>query len=204
MIYWDGYHPKREIFSGLLLAGNGRYVAGVLDASYVDDNAYAVDNMLAYFAFKQAGRILNPTLYGVASSLKNSLMNILYNSSTGMFYAAYNSGSFNTSENLELLFMAAYFFIEENDLDSALDMIDAIEADYICVDVTNSVEGYKATITDSKIWYEGSYAVAMIYFKLGDLDKYKLIITSLNKLLNDDGSFRSGIIKDGVIISFGL
>lgn len=37
----------------------------------------------------------------------------------------------------------------------------------------------------------------MIYYKMGNMAKYNQITKSLNEMLNDDGSYRWGVIKNG-------
>jgi hypothetical protein len=180
-------------YDGLLLAGHG---VSNDEADYV----LSPDNILAYFAFKQAGVILNPTYLNVAISLSTAIkFRLLTTDSNGIevVFAGINTSGNNLAYNLEADVFGALFWVEENDTAKAQNLMTKIESQYIGVDSLNSVQAYKARFTDTKIWLEGSYAVALAYYKLGNTAKYGKITKELNKQLNDDGSFRFGMLKDG-------
>src|SRR3989337_3414989 len=59
MLIWLMNQRKPETHGGLLTGGKGRSDGTIFWQDYEDDTAYTVDNILAFFAFKQAGVILN-------------------------------------------------------------------------------------------------------------------------------------------------
>ncbi|MET0462295.1 MAG: DUF5977 domain-containing protein [Chitinophagaceae bacterium] len=186
-------------YENLLTAGRGRYVNDVFDEDYIDQSANTVDNILAFFAFKQAGVILNSIYLQVAERLSQAIRTKLYDNQNRKFHTAlFPNGGLNTGESLELYYLATLFFIETNDIPRATDMLDIhVEYDYQIVDTSNGVTAYKANKNDTGVYYEGSYAVAMCYYKLNNTVKYSQLTKQLNKLLNEDGSYRFGTIKDG-------
>lgn len=186
-------------YENLLTAGRGRYVNDVFDEDYIDQSANTVDNILAFFAFKQAGVILNSTYLEVAERLSQVIRTKLYDNQNRKFHTALlQNGGLNTDESLELYYLATLFFIETNDIPRANDMLEIhVEYDYQIADTLNGVTAYKANKNDSGVYYEGSYAVAMCFYKLNNTVKYNQITKQLNKLLNEDGSYRFGTIKDG-------
>lgn len=199
LLLWLLSQRMETTHDGLLTGGRGRMNGSTFDKDLEDDNAYTVDNILAYFAFKQAGYLLTDVYLEVANELQLAIKGKLFDSTNRRFYnALLSNGALSLSESLELYFMAALFFLELGDTARAQDMLDIhIELYYPVVDSINNVEAYKALTTDTKVWFEGSYAVATVYYKLGNTDKYSKIVKSLNKLLNEDGSFRWGMLKDG-------
>lgn len=190
---------QRSVDHGyLLIGGKGRMVNGTFDENFIDNTAYTTDNIMSYFAFKQAGVILNEVYNEVAAELATVIKSKLYDSNTRKFFKALLSGGTpNTTDELEANYMGSFFFIEEDDIEKAEYLMDNVEANFNAVDNINQVNAYKAVTTNTKVWFEGSYGVATAYYKLGDTNKYNKIVKSLNRLLNDDGSFRWGVIKDG-------
>ena len=187
-----------DLLGWLLGRKNTSSYGGLFLASATDTFASTIDNVLVYFAFKQAGRILNPALYNVSTALASSINSQLFDSANGKFkYSLVAGGSYNVTDNLELNLFGSLFLIEEDKIIEAEVIVDRIETSYSGVDVINNVNGYKAKAADIKLWYEGSYGVSVLYSKLGDSNKYSEIKRSLNTLLNEDGSFRYGVIKDG-------
>lgn len=173
----------------------GLYVGGV-----GENYASTIDNVLVYFAYKQAGRILNNALYNVADAVADSIYDKLYDSTANRFrYSVFAGGSYNLTDNLEKNLFASLFLIEEDKTTEADDLLQYIEANFKSVDVVNNIDGYKAKTTDSRLWYEGSYGVSILYKKLDKAAKYSEVRRGLNTLLNDDGSFRYGVVKDGVL-----
>ncbi len=69
-------------------------------------------------------------------------------------------------------------------------LIKKIERSYKVTDEKLSVQGYKATILGAnEVWFEGSYAVALLYHKLNNVVKSRTIIQTLNLYIDEvDGS----------------
>lgn len=173
----------------------GLYVGGVSDTY-----ASTIDNVLVYFAYKQAGRILNNSLFNVADAIAASIYDKLYDATNNRFkYSLLLGGSYNLTDNLEKNLFASLFLIEEDKRTEANELLTYIESNFKAIDVVNNIDGYKAKVADSKLWYEGSYGVSILYKKLDKAAKYSEVRRSLNTLLNDDGSFRYGVVKDGVL-----
>lgn len=186
-------------YTGLLIDGTGKYIdSSTFDPDYVDTYASTIANITAYFAFKQAGLVLNDTFTDVAESLKNSIGASLYNSSTDRFYLGIYPTGVNVGDNLETNLMGVFYLIDDEDSEAAEFLLNHIEANYKFVDVNLGVTGYKATTGDTKVWIEGSYMTAMAYHRIGNTTKYRAIVKDLNKLQDpSDGAFKNGIIKYG-------
>lgn len=199
LIWLCAQRTRQHEVGSLLIAGQGRMNGSTFDPGVFDNSCYTVDNILAYFAFKQAGVMLNSVYLEVSDRLAFDIKKYLYDATNHIFFTASHPGnSTSYTDVLELWLMGTLFFLDQGDTVRANDMINFhIEYSYPVVDVVNNVSAYKALQSDTKVWFEGSYAVAMIYYKMGNMAKYNQITKSLNKMLNDDGSYRWGVIKDG-------
>lgn len=185
------------LHGGLVTAGQGIYSGGTLVSGYTDNTAYTIDNILSYFAFKQAGWVLNGSYSAAASDLYEVIMDKLWNPINLRFIGGRQSNGTTIQDNLETNYLGVYLLKEESELSKASNLLTRIESLYTCVDSTSQVSGYRATTGDTSVWFEGSYGVAIAYRKMNNGLKYSKIVKELNRFLQSDGSFQYGVIKDG-------
>ncbi|RYZ56246.1 MAG: hypothetical protein EOP49_00845 [Sphingobacteriales bacterium] len=183
---------------GLITAGQGQYVNGNFDPSYVDGKAHTVDNILAFFAYKQAGKVLNGYFDAAAEDLYSVIMVKLWEPIGQYFHGGFEAdGQTFLPDNLETQVLGLFMLKEQGELVKSSQVLSRIESTYACVDTVNGVSAYKATQADTSVWFEGSYMVAVCYRKMNNSTKYGQIVKALNRFLQADGSFQFGVIKDG-------
>ncbi|GAA4326177.1 DUF5977 domain-containing protein [Flaviaesturariibacter amylovorans] len=185
------------LHGGLVTAGQGAYYNSTFNPAPVDYRALTPDNILAYLAFKQAGRVLHSAYLQAASDLYDVIMDKLWVSGTTCFMGGRQEDGASITDNLEANFLGVYMLKEEGEVIKANQLLARIEANYSAIDPVTQAIGYKATTGSTEVWMEGSYAVAIAYRKMGNSTKYAKILKDLNKFLQADGSFQYGIIKDG-------
>ena len=96
----------------------------------------------------------------IAKSFMMNRRQILFRSQSGC--------SLNLTDSLDAQMMGAFFLMEYGDVGHAEFVLDYIESNYTAIDALNNVQAYKAKESDSKVWLEGPYGVAILYYKLDD------------------------------------
>ncbi len=163
------------------------------------------DNLLAYFAFKQAANVLGDSHYTTtANSLKAAIISTL-KASNGRVIQWHIKQRFDLpvfgvgtpTENISVNAFGALFFLEFGDTSSAVTLLNNCE-NFRTTDPDNGAVGYKTSTTGTdKVWFEGSYAVALAYFKIGNKPKYNQIIADLNRYVDEtDGGILGSLVKD--------
>lgn len=150
----------------------------------------------AYFALKQAGKILNHAQYDdAAEKIKDDLVNVLW-SDFKLNKGMSSSGVLDTSNALEVHALGAIFFAEVGEMPKANACLQKCE-EYGVVDETTGAVGYTRFLgTPDNVWFEMSYAIAVGYYKVGNLLKYNQIINELNRYIDTtDGGFTGTLLK---------
>jgi hypothetical protein len=170
------------------------------------DSVFTEDNILAYFAFKQAAFVLGEGYYlNTANALKTSILSTL-KASNGRFYNGLSSSAApfpnfdsigTVTEDIQVNSYGALFHAEIGDMSSASTLLTNCE-NFRVIDPDNGAIGYKVTNTGTdQVWFEQSYAVALGYYKVGNRIKYNQIISDLNRYVdNSDGGVIGELIKD--------
>lgn len=156
-------------------------------------NYWSVDNIIAYFAFKQAGSVLNEINYtNTSSQLYTAITTLLWKNN--FFIKGIGTSGDITDLHLSYLSYGALFWAENKSVANANILLNKIET-LATIDSVNGAKGYKADINSTQVWFEGSYVTATAYYKVGNSAKWKIICNELNKFIDVDGGNVGELLK---------
>ncbi|MFT3912243.1 MAG: DUF5977 domain-containing protein [Ferruginibacter sp.] len=156
------------------------------------------DNILAWYAFKQAAKIFNePAYQTTADELKTAIMQRLWSDTESKFWYGLTISGAPVSFNA--LMVSAYgslFMTEIIEPAKAQLCLNKCEV-FNCIDDNVGATGYKSWIEpDNLVNWEMSYATALGYLRTGNVTKYGQIIRELNRFVDPlDGGVRGALIK---------
>lgn len=178
------------INGGLVVAG---WLEDTLGTLYT--NVLTETNIYAYFAFKQAAKVLNNSHYSdAADEIKTAIINKLW-SGGKLNNGLSSTGVLDTSDSLSVNALGSLFFSEIGDSAKANACLIKCES-FAITDQTTGCNGYTGLLgTPDNVWIEMSYAVALAYFRAGNFTKYKQVTNELNKFIGADGGISGGNIK---------
>ena len=195
---------------GLIKGGSGRYTTTgrieTFDPNYQIQWVSAEHNIDAYFAFKTAGKALNNINYtNISTQIGNSIINLLYNVNEKRMYQGINSdGTPDTADALDINSWGAIAMIALGRKDYAKVLIERAEKYYYTTDMTTNAKGFKPYSSElgypnalDTVWFEGSFGVALAYFKINEMKKFNELMSELYKYKDiNNGAFRYATLKD--------
>lgn len=186
----------KHLLNYLLIESDRIHGKNLIHTTSTDKSIKTESCLWAYFALKQAGKILNHAQYDEsAENIKDDLVNVLWNDFK-LNYGMSSSGVLDTSNALEVHALGAIFYAEIGEMAKANACLQKCEA-YGVVDETTGAVGYTRFLgTPDKVWFEMSYAIAVGYYKVNNLVKYNQIINELNRYMDStDGGFTGTLLK---------
>lgn len=191
---------------GLIRGGSGRYEGDIFNPSYQITWVSTEHNIDAYFAFKKAYDVTgNASYLTIANDISSAIQSYLYDGSTRMYQGLSADGSPDTSDALDINSWGSMFWSAIGRSDVAGILLNRAEQYYFCYDEVNSAKGYKPYSASlgypsakDTVWFEGSFGVALAYYKLGNIAKYKQILNELELFRESDGSFRYATLRDDI------
>ncbi|MFT3908320.1 MAG: DUF5977 domain-containing protein [Ferruginibacter sp.] len=157
------------------------------------------DNILAWYAFKQAAKIFNEPIYqGIADEFKNAIMQHLWSDTESKFWFGLTTSGSPIS--LNVLMVSAYgslFMSEIGEQAKALLCLNKCEV-FNCIDSSLGTTGYKTWIQPTNhVNFEMSYATALGYLRVDNSVKYSQIINELNLRIDpSDGGQVGALLKN--------
>jgi len=194
---------------GLIKGGSGRYTTSggieTFDPNYIIPWVSTEHNIDAYFAFKQAGNVLANVGYtSIATTIGNSIVARLYNSTENRMYQGINAdGTPDTADALDINSWGAIAMVALGQREYAVKLLERAERYYSSVNEETGALGYKPYSSElgypnakDTVWFEGSFGVALAYYKIGNVEKYNQLLDGLYKFKESDGAFRYATLRD--------
>lgn len=198
---------------GLPTGGKGRYYLEggleLFDPDYQIPWISTEHNIDYYFALKQAGRVLNDSTYITKSiEVKNLMINELWDNTNNRFFQGISNASTNTKDTADALdcnSWGALMLFSAGETEKANQLLPRLETYYYVEDTNTGAKGYKPYSSDwgysgavDTVWFEGSFGVALAYWRAKQYEKYSEIMNDLKEFEEPDGSYRYAALRDEV------
>lgn len=191
--------------AGLYLGGYGNYSGNpqTFDPAFEIEWASTEHNIDIWHTFVRAERVFSGEGYlQKAATLNEAITQKLYNQAEQRLNQGVSPAQPDTADPLDVNSWGAIQLYASGDSQRAKTSLDRVA---LFAHTREGVDGY-APFYDSPgypgavetVWYEGSFGVAMAYYRLADFDSYRAIINSLSNGQESDGSFRYATDQDPV------
>jgi hypothetical protein len=173
------------------------YVSGkVISTGILETNCVIEDNLLVWFALQEAARATSrTTMLWKADRLKKAILTHLWNDSSRRFRAAvsspttYNESVSLLSSSWGALWLDAVHETEKRDC--AMQRVQ----DYFITQSANQY-GHKPYTSANTIWGDGSFGVALAWYRFGRFDKYNETMAGLAFIRNGLGGYGQTTVQD--------
>ncbi len=200
---------------GLPTGGKGRYYIDsgsgleLFDAEWNVPWISTEHNIDSYFAFKQAGKVLGSQTYrDIAGTIKDIMLVQLWDGSNNRFFQGISNAATNqkdTADALDCNSWGAIMLFSAGESQKANQLLLRLETYYYVEDVNTGAKGYKPYSSEwgyggavDTVWFEGSFGVALSYWRAKNYDKYALVMSDLAEFEEPDGSYRYAALRDEV------
>ncbi|MBC6365801.1 alkaline phosphatase D family protein [Algoriphagus sp. AK58] len=198
---------------GLPTGGKGRYYLEggleLFDPDYIIPWISTEHCIDYFFALKQAGRVLNDSTYTAKSNqVKNLMINQLWDSTNNRFFQGISNAATNTKDTADALdcnSWGALMLFSAGETEKANQLLPRLENFYYVEDTITGAKGYKPYSDQwgypgaaATVWFEGSFGVALAYWRAKQYEKYSEIMNDLKEFEEPDGSYRYAALRDEV------
>ena len=197
--FLQGTQSTVGLTDGLYTGGYGLYSGNpqTFDPTYGIEWASTEHNIDAWHTLMRASNVLGDTAVDYAAraaALDTAITNHLYNEDEQRFNQGINEGGKDLSDPLDTNSWGAIQLYASGKPGPAHASLGRLPLFAHSID---GVEGYGPFYEDGgypgatpTVWFEGSFGVALAYYKAGDYDAYRELLDSLIIAQQNDGSFR--------------